>query len=101
SFIQTDASINMGNSGGALVDAKGRLIGINSAILSPSRGNIGIGFAVPINLAASIMRSLVENGSVIRGYLGIQTSTVLAADAETLGLPKRTRGLAIYDVPKD
>jgi serine protease Do len=101
SFIQTDAAINMGNSGGALVDAKGRLIGINSAILSPSKGNIGIGFAVPINLAASIMRSLVETGTVVRGYLGIQTSSISPDDAEALGLPKNTRGLVVDDVPKN
>lgn len=100
SFIQTDAAINMGNSGGALVDAKGRLVGINSAILSPSKGNIGIGFAVPINLAASIMRSLVEHGVVVRGYLGVITSTITAEDGEALGLPKNARGIAIDEVPK-
>lgn len=101
SFIQTDAAINMGNSGGALVDAKGRLVGINSAILSPSRGSIGIGFAVPINLAASIMRSLVETGSVVRGYLGVTTSPITPDDAVSLGLPKNFRGLVIDDVVKD
>lgn len=101
SFIQTDAAINMGNSGGALVDAKGRLIGINSAILSPSKGSIGIGFAVPINLAASIMKSLVEYGSVVRGYLGVTTSAISRDDAASLGLPKNFRGLAIDDVVKD
>ncbi|MEO7413784.1 MAG: trypsin-like peptidase domain-containing protein [Opitutaceae bacterium] len=98
SFIQTDAAINMGNSGGALVDAKGRLIGINSAILSPSRGSIGIGFAVPINLAASIMRSLVETGSVARGYLGVTTSAITPDDALSLGLPRTFRGLVIDEV---
>jgi S1-C subfamily serine protease len=101
SFIQTDAAINMGNSGGALVDARGRLIGINSAILSPSRGSIGIGFAVPINLAASIMRSLVETGSVARGYLGVTTSSITPDNAVSLGLPKNFRGLVIDDVVKD
>jgi serine protease Do len=101
SFIQTDAAINMGNSGGALVDAKGRLIGINSAILSPSRGSIGIGFAVPINLAASIMRSLVETGSVVRGYLGVATLPITPEDAVSLGLPKNFRGLVIDEVTKD
>jgi len=70
-FIQTDASINPGNSGGALVDAMGRVVGINTAIISTSRGNIGIGFAIPINLAANIMRSLIETGSVARGFLGV------------------------------
>jgi Do/DeqQ family serine protease len=101
SFIQTDAAINMGNSGGALVDAKGRLVGINSAILSPSRGSIGIGFAVPINLAASIMRSLIENGAVVRGYLGVTTSPIPADEAASLGLPKNFRGLIIDEVAKD
>jgi len=98
SFIQTDAAINMGNSGGALVDAKGRLIGINSAILSPSRGNIGIGFAVPINLASTVMHSLIETGSVSRGYLGVQSQTLTADDAEALGLPRDTKGVTITDV---
>jgi serine protease Do/serine protease DegQ len=98
SFIQTDAAINMGNSGGALLDAKGRLIGINSAILSPSRGNIGIGFAVPINLAAAVMRSLIETGSVSRGYLGVQSQTLTADDAEALGLPRDTKGVTITDL---
>jgi serine protease Do/serine protease DegQ len=98
SFIQTDAAINMGNSGGALVDAKGRLVGINSAILSPSRGNIGIGFAVPINLAATVMRGLIETGSVTRGYLGVQSQTLSADDAEALGLPRDTKGVTVTDV---
>lgn len=98
SFIQTDAAINMGNSGGALVDAKGRLIGINSAIISPSRGNIGIGFAVPINLAANVMRSLVETGTVSRGYLGVSSESLTPDDAEALGLPRDTKGVNITDV---
>jgi len=98
SFIQTDAAINMGNSGGALVDAKGRLVGINSAILSPSRGNIGIGFAVPINLAATVMQSLIETGSVTRGYLGVASQTLTPDDAEALGLVRDTKGVTITDV---
>jgi serine protease Do/serine protease DegQ len=97
-FIQTDAAINMGNSGGALIDAKGRLVGINSAILSPSRGNIGIGFAVPIDLAASVMRSLIETGTVARGFLGISAQTLTADDAEALGLPRDTKGITVTDV---
>lgn len=100
-FIQTDAAINMGNSGGALVDARGRLIGINSAILSPSRGNIGIGFAIPINLAGFIMNSLVEHGTVARGYLGVTSDTVTADVAEQLGLPKDTRGVVVTDIDPD
>lgn len=101
SFIQTDAAINMGNSGGALVDAKGRLIGINSAILSPSRGNIGIGFAVPVNLAATVMHSLIETGSVSRGFLGVQSQTLTPDDAESLGLPRDTQGVTVTDVTPD
>jgi len=100
-FIQTDAAINMGNSGGALVDAKGRLVGINSAIISPSRGNIGIGFAIPINFAASVMNSLVATGTVTRGYLGVTTETVTADIAEQLGLPKDAKGVAITDISPD
>ena len=100
-FIQTDAAINMGNSGGALIDAKGRLIGINSAIISPSRGNIGIGFAIPVNFAASVMRSLIETGTVTRGYLGVQTETVTADVAEQLGLSKDAKGVAITDIFPD
>ena len=73
SFIQTDAPINPGNSGGALVDATGRLIGINTAILSNSGGNLGIGFAVPSDLAHKVMTDLVKHGYVVRGYLGIET----------------------------
>jgi Do/DeqQ family serine protease len=97
-FIQTDAAINMGNSGGALVDARGRLVGINSAIVSTTRGNIGIGFAIPVNLASSIMHSLIETGTVARGYLGVSTESVTPEFAETLGLPKDTKGVVIADV---
>jgi serine protease Do/serine protease DegQ len=99
-FIQTDAAINMGNSGGALVDARGRLVAINSAIISPSEGNIGIGFAIPVNLAASIMRSLIENnGKVVRGYLGVGGDTVTAELARTHQLPKETKGVLVTDIP--
>ena len=70
-FIQTDASINPGNSGGALVDTDGRLIGVNTAIFSRTGGNQGIGFAVPGNLARSVMDSIIKNGRVVRGYLGV------------------------------
>lgn len=71
-FIQTDASINPGNSGGALVNLRGELVGINTAILAPSGGNIGIGFAIPANMARTLMEQLIEFGEVRRGYLGIQ-----------------------------
>ncbi len=100
-FIQTDAAINPGNSGGALVDAAGRLVGINSAILSTSRGNIGIGFAVPVNLAASIMRSLIETGTVARGRLGVQVDPITPELAEALGIKKETRGVMIVEVVPD
>ena len=100
-FIQTDAAINMGNSGGALIDARGRLIGINSAILSPSRGNIGIGFAIPINLASFIMNSLAEHGTVARGYLGVTSDSVTAEVAEQLGLARNTRGVVVTDIDPD
>ncbi|KXU34994.1 protease Do [Cephaloticoccus primus] len=97
-FIQTDAAINMGNSGGALVDAKGRLVGINSAIVSTTKGNIGIGFAIPINLAASIMHSLVETGTVARGYLGAAAETVSAEVLTRLGMPEGARGVVLTQV---
>jgi Do/DeqQ family serine protease len=100
-FIQTDAAINMGNSGGALVDAKGRVVGINSAILSTSRGNIGIGFAIPIDLAANIMQSLIGTGKVTRGYLGVNTDALTAEIAEQLGVSKDTQGVVITDVKPD
>jgi len=101
SFIQTDAAINMGNSGGALIDAKGRLVGINSAIISTTRGNIGIGLAIPVNLAASIMTSLTESGSVTRGYLGVSVDPVSAEVAETLGLKKDTKAVVVTVVSPD
>jgi Do/DeqQ family serine protease len=97
-FIQTDAAINLGNSGGALLDAKGRLIGINSAIISPSRGNIGIGFAIPVNLASSVMLSLIESGTVKRGFLGVSTVGLTPDVAEQVGLPKDAAGTIVTDV---
>ena len=101
SFIQTDAAINQGNSGGALVDAQGRLVGINSAILSGGGGNIGIGFAIPVNLASSILKSLVETGTVQRGYLGVQIDELKPDVAEALSLKKDQRGVIITNLPKD
>jgi serine protease Do/serine protease DegQ len=91
----------MGNSGGALVDARGRLVGINCAIISPSRGNIGIGFAVPINLAASVMTSLVATGKVTRGYLGVGTQTVTSDLGDQLGLSKDAKGVVVTDIFPD
>jgi serine protease Do/serine protease DegQ len=97
-FIQTDAAINQGNSGGALIDARGRLVGINSAIITTSQGNIGIGFAIPINLAKSIMNSLIETGTVTRGYLGISSETLTGEVAESIGLKSDTKGVIITDL---
>lgn len=92
-FIQTDASINKGNSGGALVDAEGRLIGINQSIASPSGANAGIGFAVPINLARSVMEQLVADGKITRGYLGVNLQTITPELAEAFKLPDASGAL--------
>lgn len=85
-FIQTDAAINPGNSGGALVNAHGELIGINTAIFSQSGGSLGIGFAIPIDLAQGIMQQLITTGQVVRGWLGIQGQDVTERLAEAFGL---------------
>ncbi len=84
-FIQTDASINPGNSGGALVNMNGELIGINSAIISRSGGNVGIGFAVPTEIASSIMNQILDFGEIRRGLLGVNIQTIDAQAAEALG----------------
>ncbi len=96
-FLQTDASINPGNSGGALVDSTGHVLGINTAILSPSGGNLGIGFAVPANLARSIMESIISGGKVVRGYLGVMIQPVTSELAKSLKLPSED-GALIGDV---
>jgi serine protease Do len=85
-FIQTDAAINPGNSGGALVDLKGRLIGINSAIISRSGGNNGIGFAIPSNMMKFVITSLIKNGKVQRGYLGVMISDIDSSKAKLYGI---------------
>lgn len=85
-FIQTDASINPGNSGGALINLKGELVGINSAIYSQNGGNIGIGFAIPVNIAASIMEQILEFGEVKRGLLGVSIRDFTPETAEALGM---------------
>lgn len=85
-FLQMDAPINQGNSGGALVNANGELIGINSQILSPSGGNIGIGFAIPSNMARNVSEQLIETGKVRRGLLGVTIQPVTADIASSLGL---------------
>jgi Do/DeqQ family serine protease len=87
-FIQTDAPINRGNSGGALVNTNGELIGINSQIMSPTGGNIGIGFAIPANMARSVMTQLIDGGEVRRGMLGVTIQPVTSDIAQSLGLPQ-------------
>jgi serine protease Do len=96
-FLQTDAPINQGNSGGALVNTRGELIGINSQILSPNGGNIGIGFAIPSNMAKSVMNQLVGKGSVRRGMLGVGIQQVTSELAASLGL-KEVRGIVVTSV---
>ena len=96
-FIQTDASINRGNSGGALVNTNGELIGINSQILSPSGGNIGIGFAIPSNMAKAVMDQLMKNGRVRRGMLGVTIQPVDADLAASMNLPN-SRGAIVTNV---
>ncbi len=88
-FIQTDASINRGNSGGPLFNAAGEVIGVNSAILSPSGGSVGIGFAIPANTARSIAQQLEKSGTVQRGLIGVRIQQITPDIAETLGLPQQ------------
>ncbi len=97
SFLQTDAPINQGNSGGALVDTAGELVGINSQIISPTGGNIGIGFAIPANMARSVAEQLIKSGRVRRGYLGVAIQPVTADIAANLGL-KEVRGVIVSAV---
>ena len=96
-FLQTDAPINQGNSGGALVNTAGELVGINSQIMSPSGGNIGIGFAVPSNMAKNVMDQLVVNGRVHRGLLGVTVQSVTGDLAAGFGLDK-AEGAIVSDV---
>jgi len=112
-YIQTDAAINRGNSGGPLVNMRGEVVGITSNIISPSGGNIGIGFAIPSNLARKIVKQLKEKGRVVRGYLGVRSGQVTADDREAFklktkkgaiigkverGTPAARAGLKKYDV---
>ncbi|MGA1289083.1 MAG: S1C family serine protease [Rubrivivax sp.] len=99
-FIQTDAAINPGNSGGALVDARGALVGINTAIYSRSGGSLGIGFAVPVDLAREVMEALVAQGRVIRGWIGVEPQELTPELASTLGMSERT-GVLITAVLQD
>ena len=97
-FIQTDAAINMGNSGGALVDIKGELLGINTAIFSRSGGNQGVGFAIPANLARDVMQSLREKGRVVRGYIGASVQTLTPELAEAMKLKNQPTGALVGEV---
>jgi Do/DeqQ family serine protease len=98
-FLQTDAPINSGNSGGALINTRGELVGINSQILSPSGGNIGIGFSIPVNMARTVMDALVKDGQVRRGRLGVTVQGITSDLAQSLQLD-RVAGALINDVQK-
>ena len=87
-FIQTDAAINMGNSGGPLVSIEGKVVGVNTAILSGTGGSVGVGFAIPIDMAKSIVRQLIDSGKVVRGWLGVAIQEVTPDMAERFGLTK-------------
>tara|TARA_B100000446_G_scaffold174298_1_gene184031 strand:+ start:304 stop:1710 length:1407 start_codon:yes stop_codon:yes gene_type:complete len=100
SFIQTDASINPGNSGGALVNLRGELVGINTAILAPAGGNVGIGFAIPTEMAENVMHQLIEHGEVRRGMLGVTIQDLTPELADAFGV-ERQRGVVITQVVED
>lgn len=97
-FIQTDAAINPGNSGGALVNARGELIGINTAILSPYGGNVGIGFAIPINMAKDVVQQLIKFGSIHRGLMGIFVQHLTPELAQAMGYPEDFQGALVSQV---
>lgn len=99
-FIQTDASINPGNSGGPLVNLRGELVGINTAILAPSGGNVGIGFAIPSNMAQAIMRQIVEHGGVNRGIFGVTVQNLTPDLAQAMGLQQFTGAMINEIKPK-
>ena len=99
-FIQTDAPINPGNSGGALVDNSGNLIGINSTIYSQSGGSMGIGFAIPVSLARSVLAQIIKDGSVTRGWLGVEPQAITREAAQALALA-RTDGVLVRGLQRD
>ena len=99
-FIQTDASINPGNSGGALVNLRGELVGINTAIIAPGGGNVGIGFAIPVNMTQQIMTQLIEHGEVHRGRVGVLVQDLTPDLAKAFDI-KETQGAVISKVVKD
>ena len=96
-FIQTDAAINPGNSGGPLFNSRGEVVGMNSAIFSQSGGNIGIGFAIPINVAKQLLPELETNGSVTRGWLGVSIQQLTPELAQSFGVSE-ARGALVADV---
>lgn len=96
-FIQTDAAINPGNSGGALVDAEGRLIGINTAIYSRSGGSLGIGFAIPVATARNVITQLRDHGTVVRGFIGVEPQDITPELAQAFKLP-RSSGTVIAGI---
>jgi len=98
-FIQTDAAINPGNSGGALIDNRGHLVGINSAIYSRSGGSLGIGFAIPISTARNVMEQIIQTGTVTRGWIGVEVQEITPELAESFGLPD-TAGALISGVQR-
>jgi len=97
-FIQTDASINPGNSGGPLINLRGKVIGVNSLIVSASQGSEGLGFAIPSNLARNISDSLIRHGKVVRGYLGVQIQDVTPDMSKSMKLDQDTKGVIVVDV---
>jgi len=99
-FIQTDAAINFGNSGGALVDANGNLLGINSAIYSQSGGSVGIGFAIPVSTAKTVMEAIIKSGHMVRGWIGVETQEITPELASSFGL-KRQSGAIIAGVVRN
>jgi serine protease Do len=98
-FIQTDASVNPGNSGGPLVDSRGALVGINTAIFSQTGGSVGIGFAIPVNVAKDVLRQLGDRGTVVRGYLGVAVTPVTPETREAARLPDARGALVAEVVP--
>jgi Do/DeqQ family serine protease len=100
-FIQTDASINPGNSGGPLVNLRGELVGINTAILAPSGGNVGIGFAIPSNMAEAIKRQIAEFGSVQRGTFGVTAQNLTPDLSHALDLPPGSKGAVLSGIKSD
>lgn len=100
-FIQTDAAINPGNSGGALVNARGELIGINTAIISPYGGNVGIGFAIPVNMAKDVVQQLLKYGSIHRGLMGIFVQHLTPELGQAMGYPEDFQGALVAQVNED